>query len=87
MDITLVILGLSLFLCILLIFVVDRYLDKKNGSIMDVHEKAIYNGKDTNPPLSVVNTIGFNLYGNFRTDINGSSVKYLFFVFLFLYSQ
>lgn len=77
------ILIISLIVCLLLLFLSNRYLKYKNGNFMKVHENAIYNGKDTNPPLSTFNTIGFNLYGNFRADINGSTVKYLFFCIFF----
>lgn len=80
---TIVILIISLLVCILLLFLLNKYLKYKNGDFLKVHENAIYNGKDTNPPLSTINTIGFNLYGNFRADINGSTVKYLFFCIFF----
>lgn len=80
---TIIALSIALCVCILLMFVGNKYLNYKNGGALKVHENAIYNGKNTNPPLSTINTIGFNLYGDFRTDINGSSVKYLFICLFF----
>ncbi len=61
----------------------SKYLKYRYGDVFEVHKHAIYNGKDTNPPLSTVNTVGFNLYGDFRMDINGSMVKYNFFCIFF----
>ena len=79
---TILVLFILLFACILMLFISNKYLKYKNGDIIKIHENAIYNGKDTDPPLSTFNTIGCNLYGDFRMDFNGSSVKYLFFCIL-----
>ena len=79
---TVVILIILLVICLLVLFLLSKYNNKKNGNILDVHKNAIYNGKDTNPSISTINNVGFNLYGNFRIDLNGSCVKYLFFSLL-----
>lgn len=80
---TLIVLLIALVVSLVLIYGIHKYLKKKNGDIIKVHETAIYNGKDTNPPLSTWNNVGFKLYGNFRMDTNGSYVKYLFFCIFF----
>jgi len=76
------ILILSLVLCLSLVFVLYKYFENKDKDILKNHEKAIYNGKDTYPPLSTINNIGFGFWGDYRRDLNGSSVKYVFFSIL-----
>ena len=77
---TIAILSISLLLCLILLYISNKYLKRKNGDIMQVHENAIYNGKDTNPSISSINNIGLSFFGDYRMDIaNGSTVKYLFF--------
>ena len=78
-----IVLIISLVGCLLLIFLLHKYLKYKNGSSIRIHNNAVYNGKELAFPLSTINAIGFNLYGNYRFDIiNGSSVKYMFFCVL-----
>lgn len=80
---TLLILLIAWVISLVLIYGIHKYMKKQNGDILKVHETAIYNGEDTEPPLSSWNNVGFKLFGEFRMDTNYSTVKYLFFCVFF----
>jgi len=82
-----VVLFIALACCLALIFLTHKYIKFRDKDHIKIRNKAIYNGKKTLFPLSTINTVGFNLYGNYRFDImTGSSAKYMFFcIFLPLF--
>ncbi len=82
----LIILCVSLGICLLLNFCVHRIIKYREGSVLDVHQKAQYNGKKMIASPSTINNFDFVLMGKFRMDTNGSCDYIYSYLYLFLFS-